>query len=399
MEKIKNINIDAWRYLANIPKCNWARHAFSVEIKCDHVTNNFTESFNAWVGELRGKNILALADGLRQKFMKKLHKRYQKGCTWTSRLTPHVTGKLKDIASESRKCSLTMASENTFEVADVDKSYIVKLHERTCECGAFQLTGIPCKHAALGVIYRREKLESYCDAAFSRDQYLKTYAFMINPIPHMNRWPPMEDVTPAVVLPPPLRRRAGRPRRNRRRAPDEGAPASQHKRSISFRCSKCGAFGHNRRTCQGAPVAEKRGSSTSANQVVERRGRPGRGIANTGLAGSVLWEHAQGNVPVIVSSQGSNGSTQNQTTGANVQLTHSASTSTNTRKRGGPNAWVGTTVANNNKRARRNAALNPHQTPAVTASATAPTVTASSISTSATTTGTHNDNSSISMWF
>ena len=50
-------------------------------------------------------------------------------------------------------------------------------------------------------------------------------------------------------------------------------------------------------------------------------------------------------------------------------------------QRGGPNAWVGTTVANNNKRARRNAALNPHQTPAVTASERAPTVTASSIST------------------
>nr|XP_027067869.1 uncharacterized protein LOC113693526 [Coffea arabica] len=332
MERTNNINIDAWRYLVNIPKCNWARHAFSIEIKCDHVTNNFTESFNAWVGELRGKNILALADGLRQKFMKKLHKRYQKGCTWTSSVTPHITSKLKGIAAESRRCSLTMASENTFEVADVDKSYIVKLIERTCACRAFQLTGIPCKHAALGATYRREKLKGYCDAAFSNDQYLKTYAFMINPILHMNRWPPMEDVTLAVVLPPPLRRRAGRPRRNRRRAPDEGASASQHKRSISFRCSKCGAFGHNRRTCQGAPIAEKRGSSTSTNQVSSRRGRPRRGIANTGLAGSVLWEHAQGNVPVIVSSQGSNGSTQNQTAGANVQLNHSACTSTNTRK-------------------------------------------------------------------
>nr|XP_027075689.1 uncharacterized protein LOC113699521 [Coffea arabica] len=200
--------------------------------------------------------------------MKKLHKRYQKGCAWTSRLTPHVIGKLKDITSGSRKCSLTMASENTFEVTDVDKSYIVKLHKRTCECGAFQLTGIPCKHAALGAIYKKEKLESYCDAAFSRDQYSKTYAFMINPIPHMNRWPHMEDVTPAIVLPPPLIRRASRLRRNRRRAPDKGALASQHKKPISFRCSKCGAFGHNRRTCQGTPVAEKRGSSTSANQVV-----------------------------------------------------------------------------------------------------------------------------------
>ena len=151
------------------------------------------------------------------------------------------------------------------------------------------MTGLPWKHTALVAVYRREKLESYCDAAFSRDQYLKTNASMINPIPHVNRWPPMEDVTPKIVLPPLLRRRASRPRRNRRRAPDEGAHSFQHKRSINFRCSKCGAFGHNRRTCQGAPIVEKRCSSTSANQVASRRGELGRGIANTRLAGSILW--------------------------------------------------------------------------------------------------------------
>ena len=137
MERIKDINLDAWRYLANIHKFTWAGHAFSVEIKCDHVTNNFIESFNAWVGELRGKNILSLADGLRKKFMKKLHKRYQKVRRWTSTITPHVIAKLKEITAQSRRCELTMANENIFEIADVDKSYIVKLHEKTCECGAF----------------------------------------------------------------------------------------------------------------------------------------------------------------------------------------------------------------------------------------------------------------------
>ncbi|XP_027166474.1 uncharacterized protein LOC113766485 [Coffea eugenioides] len=67
-----------------------------------------------------------------------------------------------------------------------------------------------------------EKLEDYCDLWFSKDIYLKAYASMIHPIPHEKRWPPMDEVTPKVVLAPPLRRALGRPRVNRRREADEG---------------------------------------------------------------------------------------------------------------------------------------------------------------------------------
>ena len=81
MQSIKDINVEAWRYLYKIPLSAWARHAFSTEMKCDHVSNNFIESFNAWIGHLRGQPVLTLIDGLRKKFMKKLHKRYQKACT------------------------------------------------------------------------------------------------------------------------------------------------------------------------------------------------------------------------------------------------------------------------------------------------------------------------------
>nr|XP_027120446.1 uncharacterized protein LOC113737406 [Coffea arabica] len=140
MASIKDMNVEAWRYLSKIPPASWARHAYSTEIKCDHVTNNFTESFNAWVGDLRDKPILTLANGLRKKLMKKLHKRYHKACTWTSNITPKITKKLKEIVGLSRRCSLQMASEEIFEVGDVDREYIVNLTQKACDCGAFQLS-------------------------------------------------------------------------------------------------------------------------------------------------------------------------------------------------------------------------------------------------------------------
>ncbi|XP_027066452.1 uncharacterized protein [Coffea arabica] len=43
---IKDINIAAWRYLDKIPRSSWCRHVFSSQLKCEHVANNFTESFN-----------------------------------------------------------------------------------------------------------------------------------------------------------------------------------------------------------------------------------------------------------------------------------------------------------------------------------------------------------------
>ncbi|XP_027157964.1 uncharacterized protein LOC113759586 [Coffea eugenioides] len=223
MASIKDININAWKYLDKIPRTTWCRHVFSTELKCDHDTNNFTESFNAWIGDLRGKPILTLVDGLRRKFNKKMHIRYQKCGTLTGHITPRIVEKLKEIGQASRKCQMHMASEDTFEVGDMDRTYIVNLRQRSCDCGAFHISGIPCKHAALGVIYRREKLENYCEIWFTKDMYLKTYSHMIHPIPNVKRWPPMPEVLPTTVLPPPLRKAPGRPRVNRRREPDETA--------------------------------------------------------------------------------------------------------------------------------------------------------------------------------
>ena len=46
-----------------------------------------------------------------------------------------------------------MAGEDLFEVGDDGRAFIVNLNLKTCDYGAFQLSRLPCKHSALGIIY------------------------------------------------------------------------------------------------------------------------------------------------------------------------------------------------------------------------------------------------------
>ncbi|XP_071905914.1 uncharacterized protein [Coffea arabica] len=181
------------------------------------MTNNFTESFNAWVSDLRRLPILTLYEGV---------------------VPPKIVEKLREIATQSRKCELSMTSETLFEVKEFGKSYIANLQKRTCEYGAFHILGIPCKHGALGIIYRRENLKKYCDPMFTIEVYQKTYFGMINPVSDERNWSNMLEVR-------------------------------------------------------------------------QRREKPGRGLANTGLTEA---DHVSGNVPVVFSSQGSNPNCPNQST-------------------------------------------------------------------------------------
>ncbi|XP_027162782.1 uncharacterized protein LOC113763200 isoform X1 [Coffea eugenioides] len=106
----------------------------------------------------------------------------------------------------------------------------------------------------------------------------------------ISRLPPMPEVLPTIVLPPPLRRAPDRPRVNRRREADENTCIAQAKRSNTLKCGNCGAFGHNKRTCKGAPM-QKRNSNSAPTEPV--------------YIGQNM-DHARGNVPIVHSSQGSN---------------------------------------------------------------------------------------------
>ena len=80
----------AYNWLMQIPLNQWCRHAFLPDSKREHITNNMTESFNAWVLKIRGLPIVDLIDAIRHKCMTRLHHGYTEGCTWEGPLFPNT---------------------------------------------------------------------------------------------------------------------------------------------------------------------------------------------------------------------------------------------------------------------------------------------------------------------
>lgn len=72
MDKIKKIDVNSYKWLAKILVSMWFRHQFDPLTKSDHTKNNMTESFNYWIGHLRGKPVLTLIES--QKFWGKYTK-------------------------------------------------------------------------------------------------------------------------------------------------------------------------------------------------------------------------------------------------------------------------------------------------------------------------------------
>ncbi|KAL0339183.1 UNVERIFIED_CONTAM: hypothetical protein Sangu_1440400 [Sesamum angustifolium] len=251
MYKVKELKPTAYDWLLKIPVEQWSRHAFDPRLKNDHVTNNISESFNHWVGELRSKPVLTLLDGLRAKLMSHLQKQREKALKWSNFIVPNVVKVLNDARDESRNCKLLVADQFQFEVQDGNVHYVVNLAHRTCDCRVWDIRGIPCRHVALGITYRRDNTENFTDNMFTNERYMGAYNYFIHPIPGLSFWPQDVDVNPTSLKPPISKRLPGKPKKSRRKEPRETTVV---KRSNLIRRKKCNRLGHNSRTCTGPQV-------------------------------------------------------------------------------------------------------------------------------------------------
>ncbi|KAK4389214.1 hypothetical protein Sango_2258400 [Sesamum angolense] len=228
MKKIQEFKPAAVEWLMKIDVSMWARHAFPVDLKNDHVTNNIAESFNAWIGEFRGKPIMTLLEGVRTKVMNMVHKRHEKGLKWTKEIMPNILKKANEQMEWSRHCNLHVASQTEFEVLDKN----------------------------------RDNIEVYIDRSFSKEKYMMAYTHVIHPIPDVKFWKNLDDVQPSTILHPPLRRLPGRPRKSRRK---ETGEQSNVKPGLAMRCTICHEIGHNKRTCQRTTVGASQRNKSKKN--------------------------------------------------------------------------------------------------------------------------------------
>ncbi|PON79222.1 Zinc finger, CCHC-type [Parasponia andersonii] len=227
MDRMKVMNGEAHKWLLQIPTKHWARHAHDTRVKVEHLTNNFCESFNSWLDELHFRPPMVLLEGLRMKMMLCLYSRVTTVARWDQVLTPGIRYRVKKLLNQAE-------SARVYRTCDYE--FLVDYDERRVK------QSIPFEDKLQTFVI----LQDFCDPYFHTETWRKCYSGAIHAIPDEGLWPQFDD--DQLLAPPKLVRPPGRPKKHRRRDRDEARPVTH--RSTTVKCSRCGIYGHNARSCQ-----------------------------------------------------------------------------------------------------------------------------------------------------
>lgn len=254
MSEIRKESQPAHAALLKHPPRIWSRAYFRTESKCDVVTNNMSECFNSWILEARYKPLLTMLEDIKTQVMGRIHSKRDEMLKKEGNLCPRILKKLNKAVELTRYCDHEWDGEHGFEVSDKNGKYKVDLLNKTCSCGVWQLSGIPCHHGATGILFMERPLEEFVSPWYYKDTYLKSYHHLLKPMSGKNDWP---ETNYQKLLPPIAKRVAGRPKKNRRKDASE-EPKNKKKvsrKGTQIQCSKCKEYGHNKLGCKNIAPA------------------------------------------------------------------------------------------------------------------------------------------------
>ncbi|KAJ0011055.1 hypothetical protein Pint_33920 [Pistacia integerrima] len=198
MGSVKDVDEGAYKWLLENEPNQWSRHAFDTTAKLDHITNNMSECFNSWLDEDRELPILSLLELYRHRVMKQLQCRLKAGTEWITPLPPVIHRKINKMIEATRNVKVRYPGCDEFEVDDENvnpcKTHVLVLGKQLCDCGMWQLSGIPCVHAIACLLHKNiSNYDHYVDPKLRILMYLQTYAYMVHPVPDKTSWPEVSD--------------------------------------------------------------------------------------------------------------------------------------------------------------------------------------------------------------
>ncbi|KAK9184926.1 hypothetical protein WN943_025278 [Citrus x changshan-huyou] len=214
MEKLKKEKLEAWQWLeTELAGFTWSRHEYDKNCKVDRTTNNTSECFNSWILPHREKPCLTMLEEIRCMFMTLFTERKKEAQSWTN-IPPRVKKELDAAYECGSKMNVMASGDLHFQVKDKGyypaRRFIVDLMSRSCDCGYWDLAGIPCTHAMAAISHARHTATEYLPKYFSKEAYLTTYAVMFKPIPDKVTWDPCDR---PKLFPPEITKKIGRPKK------------------------------------------------------------------------------------------------------------------------------------------------------------------------------------------
>jgi hypothetical protein len=253
-------NPESMKYLMESHTKLWTRSQFNRISKVDYVTNNLAESFNNMIKDHKGKHLDDLLDTIRQQILMKWNNRRKVVGKFTGRILPHVVERLRTESYNLDIEVITCSPDGEAEVCAKGASasayrFVVNLRKRECDCGAWQGTGIPCKHAIAYITsIPGQKLEDYVDDYYSVQKFKAAYSGYLPTCPAKCMYP---RATHGFFMHPPLLKSTGGRRKNRVKSCVEGGGSSSKKTRKGcgkHKCPICKNLGHHWYTCKdGSP--------------------------------------------------------------------------------------------------------------------------------------------------
>jgi hypothetical protein len=247
--QVMNAAPDVVDYLNEHHNHLWSRSMFSTKTKCDYVNNNLAECFNSWIKNIKDLPIVDLVDRLRQMTMELWEKRRKIADKLSGNILPAIMSQLK---AKTRALGQMSVCKNRHK-AEIFGSYqdmtpwrhVVDLHEHTCSCRAWEVTGKPCRHAlAFLQTERNVDLDSFVHEYYSVERFKIAYSGTIPTITDKSQWPKLN--LGFKLLPPKLKIGPGRKRKNRFKASHEPGARKLDK------CKTCDEVGQHDPNC-GVP--------------------------------------------------------------------------------------------------------------------------------------------------
>nr|GEX39234.1 hypothetical protein [Tanacetum cinerariifolium] len=216
LNEIAGVSKEAIAYLHDHHKKIWIRCKFGTTSKCNYITNNISEAFNSWVGDLRYQPVLTLLDDIRDRLM------------------------------NLGRYEVCRSSDNRADVMHKGKCWEVILDERKCTCRVWQVRGLPCVHAVAFISFMRDNnWDKFVDPYFTIKKLKEAYALEIAPFPTKDQ--SLKTEMGEKIYPPVIKRPHGRLRKNRIVPHDEGAERLSYLRL----CTRYKALAYAERVVQG----------------------------------------------------------------------------------------------------------------------------------------------------
>jgi hypothetical protein len=185
---------------------------------------------------------------------------------WTGQICPKIKSKLNKIVDWSADYEAKPSGKGVFQVVRNEISYIVELNLRSCSCRRWQLTGIPCTHVCACLRHEGVKPEQMVCKCYNIHTYMQAYGTSIRPLRDQSEW---AKTNGPEVQPPMYEKKVGRPKKSRRKNPEEIEGGTRLSRDgVVIHCGYCTDAGHNRSGCPRLQVIRDAEAAEQARAVV-----------------------------------------------------------------------------------------------------------------------------------